>query len=177
MLLGGMVGADIDDNLVQFVMLGRAEGSEQLTGRLPIWLELGNYIQARPWQGYGYEAFWNIKHIEAVSETVQWPLREAHNAYVDCTLSVGLIGAGAFLLGVLAAMRRAAARYRDTADPGFAFTLAGLAFGLCSACLESGMASTNVMTLLIGSGVTLLAFGQVETAETCEYEALGFGFR
>ena len=139
-------------------MLGRQEETKSLTGRVPIWLELTNYARARPLQGYGYEAFWTAKHIEAVSEELQWPLREAHNAYLDCTLSVGLVGAAALLLSVFLAMQRAATRYRATGDMGFAFMLGMLAFGMVSACLESGMASPNLMTLIAGSGVAMLAF-------------------
>jgi len=139
-------------------MLGRQEESESLSGRVPIWLELTNYARARPLQGYGYEAFWTAKHIEAVSEELQWPLREAHNAYLDCTLSVGLVGAAALLLSVFLAMQRAAVGYRATGDMGFAFTLGMLAFAVVSACLESGVASPNLITLIAGSGVAMLAF-------------------
>ena len=144
-------------------MLGRQEESESLSGRFPIWLELTNYARARPLQGYGYEAFWTAKHIEAVSEELQWPLREAHNAYLDCTLSVGLVGAAALLLSVFLAMQRAAAGYRVTGEMGFAFTLGMLAFAMVSACLESGVASPNLITLIAGSGVAVLAFVRHES--------------
>ena len=163
-LVAAMFGLDADDKLVEMAMLGRQEESESLSGRFPIWLELTNYARARPLQGYGYEAFWTAKHIEAVSEELQWPLREAHNAYLDCTLSVGLVGAAALLLSVFLAMQRAAAGYRATGDMGFAFTLGMLAFAMVSACLESGVASPNLITLIAGSGVAVLAFVRHESS-------------
>jgi len=155
-LTGTLFGIDLDDKIVETIMLGRQEESEALTGRIPIWTELLGYVRARPLQGYGYESFWTTKHIEAVSDEMQWPLREAHNAYIDGTLSVGLIGVATFLAVVSLGLRRAAAAYRDTGDPGFAFTSCMLVFGLLSACLESGMMSPSFATLMAGSGVVQL---------------------
>ena len=154
-----MFGVDLDDKLVEAAMLGRQEESEALTGRLPIWSELLGFVQERPLQGYGYESFWTEQHIETVSDAMQWPLREAHNAYLDAVLSVGLIGAALFLAVVALSLRRAAAAYRATGDPGFAFTLCVLVACMVNACLESGMAGANFVTLIAGTGVVqLLAF-------------------
>ena len=79
-LAGTLLGVDADDKLADVVMLGRQEESETLTGRIPIWTELMSYVRARPLQGYGYESFWTAKHIEAISDEMEWPLREAHNS-------------------------------------------------------------------------------------------------
>ena len=158
-LAGSMIGGAVDDKVAEIAMLGRQDESEALTGRIPLWSELANYIGARPWEGYGYESFWTTKHIEAISDEMEWPLREAHNAYIDGVLSVGLIGVVTFLAIVLAGLYRAAAAYRRTADPGFALTVCLLVFGLASAGLESGLMSPNFITLMAGSGVVQLAFG------------------
>lgn len=155
-LTGTLFGIDLDDKIAEAVMLGRQEESEALTGRLPIWVELSGYVRARPLQGYGYESFWTAKHIEAVSDELQWPLREAHNAYIDGALSVGLIGVAAFLSVVAISLCRATAAYRETGDPGFAFTSCMLVFGLVNACLESGMMSPSFSALMAGSGVVQL---------------------
>ena len=121
-------------------MLGRQEESEALTGRVPIWTELLGYVRARPLQGYGYESFWTAKHIEDVSDDLQWPLREAHNAYLDAVLSVGLIGVATFLAAV--ADRAAPRRGRVSRDgrPRLRLHLRVLVFGMVDACLESSMA-------------------------------------
>lgn len=165
-LLGTLFGIDVDDKIAEAVMLGRQEESEALTGRVPIWTELLGYVRARPLQGYGYESFWTAKHIEAVSDEMQWPLREAHNAYIDGTLSVGLVGVAAFLGVVLLSLRRAAAAFRETNDPGFAFTFCMLVFGILNACLESGMMGPSIITLMAGSGVVqLLKYAPVSSGE------------
>jgi exopolysaccharide production protein ExoQ len=155
-LASTLLGVDLDEKLANVVMLGRQEDSESLTGRVPVWIELSNYIRARPLQGYGYEAFWTTKHIEAVSDEVQWPLREAHSAYIDGLLSVGAIGVSTFLAAVVLSLRRAAVAFRRTGDPGFAFTLCLLVCGLANACLETGMMSPNFITLMAACGVAQL---------------------
>lgn len=165
-LAGSVFGVDADDKIAEVVMLGRQEESEALTGRLPIWTELANYIRERPLEGYGYESFWTTKHIEVISDELEWPLREAHNAYIDAILSVGLIGAATFLAVVMVGLGQAAAAFRRTADPGFALTLSLLVFGLVNACLESGNVSPNFIALMAGSGVVQLAFLE-EGSETC----------
>ena len=157
-LVGTLFGVDIDRKVLNVVMLGRGEESQTLTGRLPIWTELSGYIQEKPLQGYGYAGFWTDKHIEAVSEEQQWPLREAHNAYIDTVLSIGLIGAALFLAAVLLALRQSFVAFRQTGDPGFALTFCLLVFGLLHACLETGMADPNLTSLLAGIGVVQLTF-------------------
>lgn len=155
-LTSTLFGLDMDDQFVEIAMLGRQEESAALTGRIPIWTELLGYVRARPLQGYGYKSFWTTKHIEAISDDMQWPLREAHNAYLDGVLSVGLIGVAVFFAAVFAGLRRAAVAYRKSGDPGFALTLCLLVACTVSACLESGMMSPNFITLMAGSGIAQL---------------------
>jgi O-antigen ligase len=156
-LAGSLLGGNVDDKVAEIVMLGRQNESEGLSGRIPLWAELADYIRVRPLQGYGYESFWIARHVEAISDHMQWPLREAHNAYIDGVLSVGVIGLGTMLAIVWFALRRAAVAFRGTADPGFALTFCLLVFGLVSACLETGMMSANFITLMAGSGIVQLA--------------------
>jgi O-antigen ligase len=159
-LAGAMFDDGLDERLAQAVMLGRGEDAETLTGRLPIWTELLAYISRRPLAGYGYESFWTARRVETISEDLQWPLREAHNAYIDCTLGVGLIGAAALLAAALGATGRAARVYRATSDAGAATVFCLLVFALVNAGLESGMAAPSFLTLLIGGGAAATAFGK-----------------
>jgi len=155
-LVSTLFGANIEDRFTQAVMLGREEESETLTGRIPIWTELSTHLRAKPLLGYGYESFWTAPHIEAVSDEMQWPLREAHSSYIDAMLSIGLIGTAALLAAVGLGLCRSAAAYRRTADPGFAFTVCMIVCGLCDACLETGMGGPTFATLMVGSGLVQL---------------------
>ena len=157
-LVGTLFDVDIGKKVLNVVMLGRGEESQTLTGRLPLWSELSGYVRARPFQGYGYAGFWTDQHIETVSEEQQWSLREAHNAYLDAVLSIGLIGAAVLLAAVLLALRQSVVALRQTGDPGFALTFCLLVFCMLHACLETGMADPNLTTLLAGIGVVQLTF-------------------
>ncbi len=159
-LFVSLFGLENDETVSQAVMLGRQEESAKLTGRIPIWKELLGYVGARPLQGYGYEAFWTEKHIEEVSGEMQWPLREAHNAYLDSALSVGLIGTAALMLIVSLGLYRAASVFRSTAAAGAALTFCLLIFVVLNACLETGLVSPNFVTLIVGSGIAQLLVGE-----------------
>ena len=156
-LISLLFGFDIDDRMLDVVMLGRQEEAGSLTGRVPIWTELAGYVRARPLQGYGYAAFWTPKHIEAVSDELEWPLREAHNSYIDAVLSIGLVGAASLLAVAWLGLWKTAVAHRQSRDPGFAFVLCMLVFGMLHACLETGMADPNLMTILIGTGLLQLS--------------------
>lgn len=162
-LFVSLFGLETDKTLSQAVMLGRQEESAKLTGRIPIWKDLLGYIGARPLQGYGYESFWTDEHIEEVSDELQWPLREAHNAYLDSALSVGLIGTATLILIVSLGIYRAASAFRTTADAGAALTFCLLVFIAFNAFLETGSVSPNFVTLMAGCGIMQLLASESAT--------------
>lgn len=130
---------DLSENVSNAVLLGREEQAESLTGRLPIWEALAPYIQDRSLFGYGYDSFWVPSHVSAVSSELHWGIREAHSAYIDMVLSVGLVGAGCWLMVVLLTLIRALGSYYRTFQEGHAFLFGLLIFGLINAFTESGM--------------------------------------
>ena len=164
-LLGPLLDLDADDTVSQVVMLGRQEESSELTGRLPVWRELLRYVAERPLQGYGYESFWIDDRIEAISDELAWPLREAHNAYLDSTLGVGLIGTAALISFVLLGLCRSAGAFRSTGDVGAALTFCLLIFSVFNACLETGLISPNFIMLVICSGIAQLLACQPATRQ------------
>jgi O-antigen ligase len=153
LLFCSMSGIDIEGKFVSAAMLGRESESGALTGRLPVWEELLYYAGRRPWQGYGYESFWTPQNIEDVSEDVHWRFREAHNAYIDAVLSVGIVGAAAILAVAVYGIFRTAGIYRRSGEPCAGFTFGMLIFGLIGATMESGMAGINFITLIAGCGL------------------------
>ncbi|MBU4400696.1 MAG: hypothetical protein KKE86_15365, partial [Planctomycetes bacterium] len=106
------------------------------------------------------ESFWTEKHIEEVSDETQWPLREAHNAYLDSALSVGVIGTAALMLIVSLGIYLAASTFRATAAAGAALTFCLLIFAVFNAFLETGLVSPNFVTLIAGSGIAQLLVGE-----------------
>jgi exopolysaccharide production protein ExoQ len=65
-----------------------------LTGRIPLWLTLIDYINSRPLFGYGFNSFWSGSNGfgEEVWSIVKWEPYSSHNGFIDSTLQLGLFG-------------------------------------------------------------------------------------
>lgn len=163
-LVGG-----IGDNVTNAMLLGRTQQNASLTGRLPLWQELGYHMRERPILGYGFDTFWTPDHIESVSAALQWGIKEAHSAYIESVLNVGLVGATTLLLGVFIATWRARQRYLATGEAGCDFFFALLIFALANGFTESGMVLPMFVPFLTACGLTRLAFTSAEVAvpESC----------
>jgi O-antigen ligase len=76
-------------------MMGRTdtENTSNLSNRAPLWSELMESVRTRPWFGFGYEAFWTAARVERVSTDQGWVVPNAHDTYLDQTLSLGAVGA------------------------------------------------------------------------------------
>jgi O-antigen ligase len=134
-----LLNIDVEDQLTQAALLGRKEQAESLTGRMPIWTTLAEHVAQRPLVGYGYDSFWTPDRIETVSSDLHWGIREAHSAYIDTVLGVGLVGGLLVLTAVFLGLRSSSEQYLQCGHPLFGFVFAMLVFGLINACTESGM--------------------------------------
>lgn len=144
-----LLGVDVSDELQRAVMLGRQQDdADSLSGRFLIWPEVLYYIGKRPLAGYGYESFWTADHIDAISDRLQWGLREAHCAYLETILSIGVIGLGLALLAVLCGLATAVAEYVRSRNPLYAYIVGFIVFGLIDGLLESGMSATALVPFL-----------------------------
>ena len=76
-------------------MMGRkdTENTSSLSNRAPLWAELWESVMTRPLQGFGYAGFWAPERVEQVSYDQGWMVPNAHDTYLDQTLSLGLVGA------------------------------------------------------------------------------------
>jgi exopolysaccharide production protein ExoQ len=137
--------------LKQLLLMGRAEQAESLTGRIPIWTELAPFLTERFWMGWGYDSFWTPDHIDHVSTRVEWGVREAHSAYIETLLSVGVIGLGLLLTMTAVGLSQAAWRFRRQARPAAGVTAGLLVYGLLNSFTESGMTMPLFPTFLLGA--------------------------
>jgi O-antigen ligase len=82
-----------------FGLLGR---NASLTGRIPMWNYLmENYVNTRPWMGFGIGSFWVYETIRnGVQTAVAWgyPVMIGDNGWMDILLQLGWVGLAAFLL-------------------------------------------------------------------------------
>ncbi|MGD9968306.1 MAG: O-antigen ligase family protein [Hyphomonadaceae bacterium] len=79
-----------------------------LTGRTDIWQASARFVEARPWLGYGYYAFWLPENGPAywVREAVQWQVASAHSSWLELALGLGRAGVVLFALQLLTTLRR-----------------------------------------------------------------------
>jgi O-antigen ligase len=83
-----------------------------LTGRTGLWEALSRRIELRPWEGYGYGAFWTDPQGPAfyVRRDVGWRAPTAHNGWLEVLVQLGWMGlalfAAHFALSAAAAGRR-----------------------------------------------------------------------
>jgi len=169
-------GIDPLTDFQEAIFLGRQEGSETFSGRFFIWPEVISFIQQRPLTGYGFESFWSPDHIETISSACGWGLREAHNAYLEIALGMGLIGLSLLLTAIGTAFWTAGSCYLRDKDSTYAFPLGMIVFGLINAGLESGMVVVMGMTFLLAcSFVRMAMFGG--HAEKARLQSLPLGRR
>ena len=149
-------GVDLEDKLLDVGMMGRVDDSSALTGRVPIWLVLTDYIGRRPWTGYGYAAFWTVDRIDQVSRELQWTLREAHNLYVECVLWTGFTGLFLLMATILSAVAAALLRVYAAGSRGLRRTAAANGYVVVAlftagvlGITESGALNPSVDNLLL----------------------------
>lgn len=158
LLIVSFLGIDLVERFAGVALMGRGEQSESLTGRLPLWTQLSDFVSARPLAGYGHDSFWTTAHIETVSEEQGWGIREAHNSYLDTTLSTGLIGLALLVTAVVLGLFRAAATYTRSGQPLPGFVFGMTVFSLVNACTESGMVMPTFVPFLLTIGLLQIAF-------------------
>jgi exopolysaccharide production protein ExoQ len=75
-----------------------------LSGRTTLWSVVVEFIRERPLLGWGYRAMWNLDDPTttiADKLTGGWGVTSSHNAFLEITLQLGLVGV-ALLTGIIA---------------------------------------------------------------------------
>lgn len=128
----------------EVLLMGRGEETgSSLTGRLPLWQELSNYMSHRFLQGHGYRAFWTPRHIYEIAASQEWVISEAHSTYIDVTLQLGIVGCMLLVLTEVSTFFYAAIIFRITKQPAYLFIVGGVIFCVMRGLTESGMSDPN----------------------------------
>ncbi|WP_431279773.1 O-antigen ligase family protein [Leifsonia poae] len=143
--------------------------SEDLTGRLDIWKSVIELAQQRPAFGWGWVSYWApwVKPFDglAVRNGVQY--LQAHNAWLDVWLQLGIVGLVVFILLVLTTLRRAwffaVDRPRDGIADDRPFTALTLFPLLVLAAFVAQSAAES--RLILEAGFTLLVLISVKTKQ------------
>lgn len=81
-----------------------------LTGRTELWEVVLELIRERPWLGWGYHAMWVVNDPTttfADKVTGEWGVTGSHNAFLEISLQLGLVGTSLMLVVVGVALWRA----------------------------------------------------------------------
>lgn len=80
-----------------FTLIGK---SPDMTGRTKIWKIVLDLIDQRPLQGWGWSSYW-VPWVEPYQGLVvinNVPYYQAHNAFLDVWMQLGIVGLGLFIL-------------------------------------------------------------------------------
>ncbi|MFV0523914.1 MAG: O-antigen ligase family protein [Acidimicrobiales bacterium] len=121
-----------------------------LTGRVPLWENLIPIATHRPLLGSGYGAVFNgyFSPIHEVWIQNQWNPTHAHNAILQITLEIGLVGAVLFLVTYLRGVTRAIKIVAIVPGPAGLWPLVFLTTTLLVSITESGVNSDDLGWLM-----------------------------
>lgn len=153
---------DILDTMARAAALGRADEPSllTLTGRTSLWGDLLGYVQQRPWLGFGYDSFWNPRHMLEIAGSQGWILSSAHSGYMNSLLSLGWIGLGCFLSVLLMALGRALALQGRLSGAGALFGVLLLCSLMTNMLVDVILFQTSIPGLIALVLLIRLAFGE-----------------
>ena len=124
--INGLVSFAADS--LQFGRDPTTSDTATLTGRVPLWAELMNFVKQHPIVGSGFGGFWTGPHIADISVDQGWAISAAHSAYVDILLSLGAVGLALYSLCLILAIVTTQIRYQRGATLGAAYFSTLLSF-------------------------------------------------
>ena len=158
-----LTGLDPTDDVRDAALMGRAEDSGSLSGRVEIWEALDQYVAARPLLGHGYLAFWTEQHVYALHADVGFKFAGAHSAWYETALGTGLIGAALLAAVLLGGMVRAGAaeRAEQAARGAGGSPLPAFLFGVLVLAVLNSLLEAIVADVRLTPFVMLCGLGKV----------------
>lgn len=116
-----------------------------LTGRTELWAVVWEMIRQRPWQGYGYGAFWlgMSGYSLDVYRMIHWLPAHAHNGFLDLWLDLGIAGPVLFIISFFGSLWRSLVVIRHEHSMTSTFPLVFLMFLFLSNLPESDLLTFN----------------------------------
>jgi O-antigen ligase len=117
-----------------------AEGTGDLTGRVPLWKLAATFVQRKPITGYGYQDFWTIANVDYFSSELHWTISASHNSYLETLLTLGYVGLCLYVLALIFGISKGRSCFKITHSPIFA-----LAAAICAVLLVVGWLEVVVL--------------------------------
>lgn len=106
--IGGVLVVGLVGWLARGPLLAMLGKSEDLTGRFDIWAIVSQMFAERPVAGWGWTSYWQpwIKPFDHLVEIKGVVYLQAHNAWLDVAMQLGVIGLVVFAAFVLSTLTR-----------------------------------------------------------------------
>ncbi|MHB1023040.1 MAG: O-antigen ligase family protein [Acidobacteriaceae bacterium] len=132
-------------------MMGRndTQNTASLSNRAPLWSELSEYAERHLFIGQGYDSFWTPSRIDIISAHQGWSVPNAHDTYLDETLSLGIIGAALYAIVLWPACGIAWVRYRRSPSAETLFLPVMLTWLILTSFVESVPPDPFLPTILV----------------------------
>lgn len=165
---GGLIvvlaGPQLKQELQSTATLGRSEGVETLTGRIPLWQELWHQSSDHRWLGYGYGAFWTTEQVEELAEELEWYPGHAHSVYMHTILDLGVAGLFFMIVLVIFSLHRASWLIRTRGRNEYKFAFGLLAAGIVDGILEVSFVYPRGLGLIVAAALMSLSALHPEAA-------------
>ncbi len=153
-------------DVFSFLNLGRSvEDVETYTGRTRIWKMCLNYIADRPYVGYGFNSFWNAKHIYELLSSLQWQVNSAHSLYLNLMLSVGLVGTILFVTLLVWSIRITFLRLMRTRESGYLFLFSLFIYFVIHGIFEGYLIELGYIPFVFFWGLFYFSFTKISAEE------------
>jgi O-antigen ligase len=128
--------------------LGR---SSDASGRFYIWGEVLNLIWEKPIEGWGWISYWvpGVEPFEGLIVINNVPMYQAHNAYLDFWLQLGIVGLGLLIWLMVSGFNRLWAVAVRHTNPLYLFPLFGFLVIAAQSLTESRLLIEISWVLLV----------------------------
>ncbi|MGO8987305.1 MAG: O-antigen ligase family protein [bacterium] len=137
--------------------LGIIAKDTSLSGRTALWSSVIPLIEKRPVLGWGYRAMWQANDASTglIDQVAEWGAASSHNAFLEITLQLGLMGVGMMLVIIV------------------------IALGRSLQCCKTGILPLGWFSLMfvvgaIMAGLTMETLGQNQVIEWVVFNVLSF---
>ncbi len=116
-----------------------------LSGRTPLWATLWEFIQQRPFLGYGYESFFvsQSRESQLLWQVHSWKPPNTHNGYIHIWLHVGLVGLIIFSVGYFGCWFKSLYKYLVAKDLRMLWIFSFLTYTIFFNLTEVSFLATN----------------------------------
>ena len=123
------------ENVISLNRAGASETYTTLTGRIPLWQNILEIVDLRPFFGFGYDSFLNAANLVWIEDNLGWATPSAHSGYLQTLGGMGYFGVVTLVLILLLSVKKSIDLARRNSE--YAFIVAVLVWLIINMITES----------------------------------------